>query len=134
VTLVFTDRFADDTERRRAHARGTRPGRRSGTELDLDLLDEAGVSGGRSPQSKCGGIVAYGEGILDAVPILPISAWARPRMHAADGLIRNVFPSPPTSSPRSATRMRATSSGATPGARPAWPTARKWPAPLTWSG
>lgn len=94
VTIVFKDRFADDAERHRGLALGTQLAGRTGVELDLDIIEEAGVSAGLSPQLKLGSLPVYGEDIRDAVPILPIAEWARQRMHAAYWLTINVFARP----------------------------------------
>jgi hypothetical protein len=62
--------------------------------LDYNLEDEAGLAQGAAPMFKLASVPVFGDDIRHEVPLLPIDAWARQRMHAAYWLINRVWERP----------------------------------------
>ncbi len=52
-------------------------------ELDIDLLDEKGLSTGATPYFKLGSVLIYGEDIRADLPLIPLIQWTRDRMHSS---------------------------------------------------
>lgn len=64
--------------------------------LDYNLEDEASLAAGAVPMFKLASVPVYGVDIRHDVPLMPIEAWARQRMHAAYWMLSRVWgrPSP----------------------------------------
>lgn len=60
-------------------------------ELDIDLTDEATLALGADPTFKLGSRLLFGEDIRPRVPLIPIEAWGRERMHLGYFLLMSVF-------------------------------------------
>ena len=87
LTVVFRGAFRDEAERSQAGRLGDERAARSALELDVEVVDEARLAGGVKPTFKEGSRLVYGEDIRDRLPLLPIDAWARDRLHAAYWLL-----------------------------------------------
>ena len=99
LTIVFRDRFIDEAERARARSVAASCAGRSPVELDVVFLDEASLAGGADPLFKLASRFVHGEDIRGAVPLLPIEAWTRDRMHAAYWLLVRALDRPPVVRP-----------------------------------
>jgi len=56
---------------------------RSPLELDLTILDETALARGVSPQLKLGAHLVYGDDLCRNLPLIPMPAWTRDRMHTS---------------------------------------------------
>lgn len=82
VTVVV-DRFTDAAEQERGNALARRLAMECTIELDLTIRDEADLARGVFPAFKTGSLCVWGEDIRARVPLLPIDAWTRDRMHSS---------------------------------------------------
>ncbi|WIG57817.1 MAG: hypothetical protein OJF49_000562 [Ktedonobacterales bacterium] len=94
LELVFKERFASDVECEAANRLGSACADLSCVELDVSVVDEAGLAGGAHPLFKLASVLVYGEDIRDRVPLISIEAWTRNRMHAAYWLMNVVLGRP----------------------------------------
>lgn len=102
LTLVFRQRFTDVEEQKHARQLATACQQMSALELDITLAEETSLYQHADPMFKVGARLVYGEEIRAAIPLIPITTWARQRMHAAYWLMINVFQRPqPVSAPLS---------------------------------
>lgn len=93
ATLVFAGQLTPE-ERTAAEREIANVARACGVELDASALDEDELARGVRPLLKLGGRCVWGDDRRDAMPLLPIEAWARERMHAAYWLMINIFDRP----------------------------------------
>lgn len=93
LTIIFRGQLADD-ERARAAEIVQQCARLSSVELDAEVVDEASLHSGASPQFKLGSTLIYGEELRDPIPLVPIEVWTRERMHAAYWLMITIFNRP----------------------------------------
>lgn len=94
LKLVFKERFASDMECEAASHLGSACADLSCVELDVSVVDEAGLAEGAHPLFKLASILVYGEDMRDRVPLISIEAWTRNRMHAAYWLMNVVLGRP----------------------------------------
>lgn len=66
----------------------------SSLQLDITLTDLSQLQQSADPMFKLGALLLFGREIRDAVPLIPITLWARQRMHAAFWLMVHVFQRP----------------------------------------
>ncbi len=95
LTIVFREHFADEAERASATALAHECAALSPVEFDAEIVDEATLSGGTSPQFKLGSRLLSGEEIRAKIPLMPLEVWTRHRMHAAYRLMVTAFHRPP---------------------------------------
>jgi hypothetical protein len=60
-------------------------------ELDITLTDVQQLQQSADPMFKLGACLLYGTDIRDTIPLMPITLWARQRMHAAFWLMVHIF-------------------------------------------
>ena len=100
LTIVFRQRFTNREEEKHARQVVTACQQLSALELDITLAEENQLYQHADPMFKLGARLVYGEEIRTAIPLIPITTWARQRMHAAYWLMINVFQRPkPVSAP-----------------------------------
>ena len=99
LTIVFRGHFAGETERASAVALAHECTMLSPVEFDAEIVDEATLSVGASPQFKLGSRLIYGEDIRGKIPLMPLEVWTRSRMRAAYTLMRTVYHRPPVVRP-----------------------------------
>lgn len=66
----------------------------SALELDISLIDEVTLRQRGDTSFKLGTRLVFGQDIRGSIPLMPLSDWARNRMHAAYWLMINVFERP----------------------------------------
>jgi hypothetical protein len=91
LTIVFKGGPADEATRQRAARLAEACTALGAVELDVVVEDEARLAAGVPPMFALGSRLLYGEDIRDRVPLLPIEAWSRDRLHAAYWLLVTVF-------------------------------------------
>lgn len=90
LLIVFRNRFADEDTR--SLAKGLWTGSQEGSqEVDISVVDEGSLRAGVHPNVKLAGRLLYGEDVCSLYPLVPIEAWTRERMHAANWLLVNVY-------------------------------------------
>lgn len=63
----------------------------SALELDVTLTDVSHLQQSADPLFKLGARLLFGREVRDTIPLIPITLWARQRMHAAFWLMIHVF-------------------------------------------
>lgn len=99
LTLVFRERFKSQAEHEQAQHLCSEYAAQVGIELDAEIVDEASLHAGVSPQFKLGSKLFYGVDIRDRCPLISMERWTRERMHAAYWLIIHVFNRPAIAHP-----------------------------------
>jgi hypothetical protein len=95
LTLVFQGRFIADEERDRAASLCRSCAAASAVELDVEVEAEAQLRQvGASPQLKLASLHVYGDDLRERVPLLPLAAWTRDRMHTSYWRIISLFARP----------------------------------------
>jgi hypothetical protein len=94
LTLVFRERFATTGERERAQRLVATCKGLSTLELDVTLVEEVQLRQQVDPLFKLGARLLYGQDTRDTMPLVPITQWAKQRMHAAYWLMINVLQRP----------------------------------------
>jgi hypothetical protein len=94
LTIVFRDQFVTAAERERAQRLVATCKRSYTLELDMTLAEEAQLRQHAGPIFKLGAHLLYGQDTRDAMPLIPITQWARQRIHAAYWLMINVLHRP----------------------------------------
>lgn len=84
LVLIFKDAFIDEQERAKAEEVARQWASSCGVEMDIPLIEEAHLRKvGIGPTLKVGSVVIYGEDIRDNLPLMPLQAWTRDRMHTS---------------------------------------------------
>ena len=91
LTIVFRQRLIDVEEEKHARQLVAACQEMSALELDVTLAEETRLHQHADPMFKLGARLVYGEEIRTAIPLIPITTWARQRLHAAYWLMINVF-------------------------------------------
>jgi hypothetical protein len=91
LTIVFCERFKSQAEREQAQHLCSEYAAQVGVELDAEIVDEASLQDGVSPQFKLGSQLFYGVDIRAHCPLISMERWTRERMHAAYWLITQVY-------------------------------------------
>jgi hypothetical protein len=94
LTIVFAAPLATATEQVRVQQLVLVCQQLSPLELDLTLTDEPQLRHHADPMFKLGAQVLYGQDIRATILLIPITTWARRRMHAAYWLMIHVFQRP----------------------------------------
>jgi hypothetical protein len=94
LVLVFKDAFHGDDERAlvervRANCASLAP-----VELDVEVVDEAGLGGFAPPTLKLGSRLLYGDDIRDCLRLPPLEEWTRDRMYTSCWRIMKLFGRP----------------------------------------
>ena len=95
LTIVVKDSFVGDAERARAASLCQSCAAASAIELDVEVEEEAQLrQGGASPSLKLASLHVYGDDLRASVPLLPLAAWTRDRMHSSYWRIITLFARP----------------------------------------
>lgn len=95
LTLVFAAAFASAAEQEHAQRVVAACQQHSTLELDITLTEEQQLQQhGADPLWKLGAWLLRGRDIREQIALVPITLWARQRMHAAFWLMINVFDRP----------------------------------------
>src|SRR6266568_4585292 len=94
LTIVFASPLTSATEQALVQRLVLACQQLSPLELDLTLTDEPQLRHHADPMFKLGAQVLYGQDIRATIPLIPITTWARHRMHAAYWLMINAFQRP----------------------------------------
>ena len=94
LTIVIKDGFAGDAERARAASLCQSCAAASAIELDVGVEEETALRQGASPSLKLASLHVYGEDLRASVPLLPLAAWTRDRIHSSYWRIITLFARP----------------------------------------
>jgi predicted nucleotidyltransferase len=95
LLIIFKRVFVDEQERARAEALVKRYASLSGVEMDIQLVEEEHLRQvGIRPALKMGSVIIYGEDIRNNLPLMPLQAWTRDRMHTSYWRTVNLFRRP----------------------------------------
>ena len=94
LTIVLVTPFASAAEAEQARQLAEACSGSVGPALDLTLVAESELREHADPMFKLGARLVSGRDVREGVPLLPIGAWARQRMHAAFWLMINVLERP----------------------------------------
>jgi predicted nucleotidyltransferase len=95
LLIIFRDAFINEQERARAEELVKQYTSLSGVEMDIQLVEEEHLRQvGIRPALKMGSVVIYGEDIRNNLPLMPLQAWTRDRMHTSYWRMVNLFSRP----------------------------------------
>ena len=92
--VVLVAAFRDEAERDAAHQLARQWVSQSEIELDIQILAEDEAQRGIEPSLKHGSLLIYGQDTRDDLPLMPIEAWVRDRMHSSYWRVARLFTRP----------------------------------------
>ncbi len=99
LTLVFAGAFASAAERDAARQLARACAEQAPIELDITVEDEETLTHGAEPSLKMASFLVYGADIRDRLPLIPLDAWTRDRMHTSWWRIARLFTRPAVITP-----------------------------------